>query len=167
MLAAHLSGLTLFYLLHLFAMWVLREPSHMGENHTHISLLFLGWLITVVVLEALHRRRRWRPLAEYLYALLPMVLLQFENLLVVGPAYGPPVLLIPALMSAVLIRPRVAMAWFATVAAQSAFTVYALVANSLGRPAYSTEHILFFNLLILLIGAMLHLLLRQRGFIRV
>jgi len=166
-LAAHLGGLGLFYGLHLFAMGVLGEPAHMGKNHTALSLLFLGWLVGVLVVEAIHRQQRWRSVAEYLYALLPMVLLQFENLLDVGPPHAPPVLLIPALLGAVLIRPRVRMLWFATVAAQSAFTVYALVANSLGHPPYSTEHILFFNLMILLVGVMLHLLLRQRGVIRV
>lgn len=165
-LASHLSGLALFYGLHLLAMWVLQEPAHTGENHTRMNLLCLSWLVTLLVLEAIHRQPRWRATAEYLYALLPMVGLQFENFMGLGPPHAPPMMFIPLLLGAVLMRPRLAMLWFATVAAQIAFTIYALVANSLGRPGYTVEHMLFFNLLILLIGVMLHLLLRQRGFVR-
>ncbi|MDM8565186.1 protein kinase [Candidatus Halobeggiatoa sp. HSG11] len=158
--SSHLASITVLYTMHLFAMWILQEPTHI-KWHPYLNIVFIIWLSALIIIQRIYQHRRLHELGEYLYVILPMLLIHVENLMNIGPAYNMPSLLLLSILGAVLIRPHPSMVRFATITAQISFTLFALTSNAIERIPFSTERILLFNLLILLTGIITYLLLSQ------
>lgn len=160
-LATHLTAILFLYVMHLFAMWVLQEPSHLGIGHWRISFVVMVWFGLVLGTEWIYRQTRWRVLGEYLYAFIGVSLLQVENIVNIGPPYHFPAFMPLTILVALLIRFDLSMIRFATLAALISFNTFAVISNSLERIPYSAERILLFNLMLMFTGLVLYLLLRR------
>jgi serine/threonine protein kinase len=159
-MATHISAALLLYGLHLLARLVLQEPVHVARAG-QMPLVFLGWAILVAVIEWTRRRPRHRILGEYLFALLPLLLVHAEHLVDTGPDGIFATVFMLFIPSALLIRPKASMVGLMTPATMASFTLYAVIDNLGATPFYTLEGIVMFNLFLLIMGLIAWLLLRR------
>ena len=159
--AAHISAAVLLYALHLIAMWILKEPRHMGDAHGRITLVMLGWLSAAYLLERIRQHPDRHRLGEYLFAMFPLVLIQAEHWVGTGPDGVYFVLFVLLIPAAALIRPTSRMILTATGATLVSFIIFINLKMQLGNVEYSTEFVLFFLLALVLLGMQILLLVKR------
>jgi serine/threonine protein kinase len=162
LLATHYLGALFLYNLHLFAMWVLQEPRHVGFFHAYLSTLMVFWLIAVNFAQKLCENPHRRRAGEYAYALLTSLLCLLALAGDAGPASAPVHIYLFLIVIAALMRPHPHLIWFQTVL--SIISYLALTAVTwYWQPRYlvSWEEALVFIFSLPLMGGFLHLLLRR------
>jgi serine/threonine protein kinase len=161
LLTAHLCTALLLYLLHLFAMQVLLDPSHMSPVHERLTLLVLGWAAAAVLIEILREHPAQRRLGETLFALLPPLLIQMEHWVAKESNEVIVLLFVLFIPTATLIRPQAGMIITATATTLLSFNLFVAI-RYLGNIAFiDTEQILFTNLILLMLGLVQYLTVRR------
>lgn len=159
--AFHISAALLLYALHLVAMWVLQEPRHLGDAHDKFSVVILGWIAIAYLLERVRRHPGRRHFGEYLFALFPVALLHAEHWVGTGPDEVIVILFVLMIPAAALIRPTAGMILTVTAATLASFVVFVSWKAHIGTFTYSPEFILFFSLVLFLLGLQTLLLVKR------
>jgi hypothetical protein len=160
-LAATVCGLSIFYLIHLFTMLVLKMPGEGGEFHHFVTLLVIIWSVGAGAFSYLSTRRGWERVAPYGWTMMESLLVTLFLLAAKGPS-SPVVIYYLLLVAGSALRFQIPLVWMACVLSVLGYGLLHLDALFWRQEMRTPPHTPFYFVLALVILAgIMHLLLRR------